>query len=134
LVLLTFVLSFVLNYLLIVGVIRARVATGIKAPRHSECVVIKGKTVEAPEKLKLAIRGHHNNLEFIPFFNVLLLGAAIGFPAQAAFWGLVTLGFRTAGMLAYQFGMSRAIGAAFHVGEIALVYYTYSTAKHLIQQ
>mmetsp|Transcript_48490 Transcript_48490/g.113871 ORF Transcript_48490/g.113871 Transcript_48490/m.113871 type:complete len:204 (+) Transcript_48490:27-638(+) len=99
------ILAYIVNVVLVAGVVKARKKFGIKAPRMTETTSASAVTPEeerhlmegaagelkpVPFEYMCAHRAHLNNLENLPFFYAALVIGGIGFPIPTAFLGLLS--------------------------------------------
>eukprot|EP00040_Diaphanoeca_grandis_P019285 m.101777 g.101777 ORF g.101777 m.101777 type:complete len:150 (+) comp27349_c1_seq1:98-547(+) len=110
----------------VIPVVRARMATGIKAPtlypRDSEIKALK-LTDEQVHDYYCKQRAHQNNVEFMSvFFPLFMLAGAIPGETMNIFYaGLMVFAFRMLGGLGYSAGLRKYSGF-FHIGELFIVY------------
>jgi hypothetical protein len=112
----------------VIPVVRARFATGIKAPilypRDSEIKALN-LTPAQVDDYYCKQRAHQNNVEFMSvFLPIFVLAGSMGAvinTMEVVYSGLVVFGFRMLGGLGYAAGLRKYSGF-FHLGEFYILY------------
>lgn len=111
-------------------VVRARMATGIKAPtlypRDSEIKALKLSDDQVTDYMN-AQRSHQHTVEFSSVFLPLFLAAGLvpEITMRVAYAGASVAVFRILGIAGYQMGarsLPRRLSGLFHVGELYILY------------
>mgnify|MGYP003706204041 FL=1 len=122
--------------ILVIPVIRARSLTKIKAPtlypRDSEIKKLELKEEDVDYYLR-AQRAHQNNVEFMSVFMPLFLIIGLFKPKKTAIGGLIVLIFRIIGGLGYLY-KKRMFGAAFHFGELYVLFLGFQVVYNLLRK
>ena len=122
----------------VIPVVRARAATGIKAPtlypRDSEIKKLNLTDAQVDDYY-CKQRAHQNNVEFMSvFMPIFVLAGSMGGvidTMQVVYAGLVVLGFRMLGGLGYSAGLRKYSGF-FHLGELYILYLLGKAAYDMI--
>ncbi|KAJ3066455.1 hypothetical protein HDU98_010211, partial [Podochytrium sp. JEL0797] len=109
------------NIIFVIGVLKARISTGIKAPsfypRDSEIKELKLSQAQV-ESYMYAQRIHQNNVEFMSFFLPVFLLAGLHASLNVAIAGAAIVVCRMIYGLADPKGSFRKVSGLFHIAEI----------------
>ncbi|KAJ3078436.1 hypothetical protein HDU99_000586 [Rhizoclosmatium hyalinum] len=123
------------NVVFVIGVVQARMKTGIKAPsfypRDDEIKKLKLSAAQV-EDYMYAQRVHQNNMELMSFFLPVFLIAGLHNPANVANAGAVVVLFRFIYGLAPWKSTLRKVSGLFHVAEYYILFQAGSFAYHLL--
>ena len=121
--------------LMLIPVMKERSSTNIKAPtlypRDSEIKKLNLKEEDVDYYLR-AQRAHQNNVEFMSVFLPLFLIIGLFKPKKTAMAGLIVLIFRIIGGVGYLY-KKRVFGAAFHFGEIYILFIGFQIVYELLK-
>ncbi|KAI9332233.1 hypothetical protein BDR26DRAFT_869514 [Obelidium mucronatum] len=123
------------NLLFVSQVIKARMATGIKAPsfypRDAEIKELKLSPAQV-ENYMYAQRVHQNNMELFSFFLPVFLIAGLNEPVKVAAAGAFIVAFRMLYGFAPYKSSIRKLAAMFHFGEWYTLYLAGQFAYQLV--